>query len=163
MKKNIMKIGFIIIIIIALIILGSLINIKESKTNTGIQGKSYETGYLEIPGKDSEKLIKNRKEFIQYFEKYEIDNNESHLEIFDLYDEQFFNNKQLAIIYQSLGSGMYSVKYKKCEIKDEVAYIEYEYITPKGEVTMEMSGGIIIVELPREVTSIVADKVYKDK
>ena len=148
-KENVIKIVITVIIIIVVVIIGVLANIKCSEKNPSIDGNAYMVGFRSIPIEDREKLITNYQELIQYLDKYYNGN------LLNSYNEEFFNNKQLAIIYQEIGTGMASVEYKKCEIKDEVAYIEYKEIIPNGEVTMDMSGYFVIVELPKEVTSIV--------
>ena len=134
-KENVIKIVITAIIIIVVVIIGVLANIKCSEKNPDIHGNEYEVGaeknpsidgnaymvgFRSIPIEDREKLITNYQELIQYLDKYYNGN------LLNLYNEEFFNNKQLAIIYQEIGTVMASVEYKKCEIKDEVAYIEYK-------------------------------------
>ena len=159
----------IIVILISIMIAISVLFLTNTKNNSKIFGKAYEADYIEIPEEDQDVIITNYQNFIKYFNKYAnygylVGNtkNNCNQELIDTYKEEFFENKNLAVSYQEVGSSAIVIKYKKCKIEEKVANITYEQIVPYGEMTADLNGYFVIAEIPKEVTTIVTNEIKKE-
>mgnify|MGYP003294520784 CR=1 FL=1 len=167
MKKR----NIIIAVLIAFLVLGALI-FGTKLNGERIVGNSYRCGDLnEMKGQEQKILISDYQTFVKYFNEnanfiyglYGKIKSNYNQEILDTYSEEYFEEKQLGVVYQYASSGAIKVEYKKCKIKDNVAYITYDRITPSGMMTADSNGYFVIVELPKEVTSIETKMIEKIK
>ena len=127
-----------------------------------VTGYAYKVGYLsDISESDKKKVITDYTTFKSYFERntnYRYDGNGNIVsstcdEILNKYDEEYFNNKSLAILYISLGSGSITIEYKNAYIEDKIVKIKYDENVPEIG-TMDMSGYFIVVEVPKGIERV---------
>ena len=159
MKK---RISIIILIILTLIITIALINNTEKDENGLIYSIAIDEHF-----KDKENIIiKSHEELKEYFKEGYLKNASSRVEeIIEAYNSEFFENNNLAIIYEKTGNISTMFKYIKCNVKGTNAKITYQIISPKGgspDVFVPRDI-FIVVKIPKEVTSISENLIYKYK
>lgn len=156
MKKSLIVTLVAILVIIAGI--GFVIYKNQSKNSENINGKVYITGYIRIEEEDQKIILSNYSDFNNYFEKrqkyYEPYGNRSEKieEIVTKYNERYFNNKSLAVVYNSFHPSD-KVTYKNATINNDTVLIEYE-IDYSNSPTEVISGYFIVVEIPKGVNKI---------
>lgn len=158
---------YLVVLVLVLVIMGICGCSKKKETLDNyeeyVTGYAYKVGYLnDISESDKKKVVSDYATFRSYFERntnYRYDGNGNIVssfcdEILNKYDEEYFSDKSLAILYISLGSGSITIEYKNAYIEDKIVKIKYDENVPEIG-TMDMSGYFIIVEVPKVVEEII--------
>lgn len=122
----------------------------------------YKVGYINVGQEDNKIIISNYNDFKDYFTKYTdyVYDGEgkptsgSSDEILNKYEENFFENKSLAVEYVAIGSGSASVEYENAIFGENSILIKYKIVYPEIG-TADMSGYFIVVEIDKHITSII--------
>lgn len=117
--------------------------------NEDIIGNVIKTGYIQA---ESTSIIRNVSDLSNYISRYNITIN-------NIYNNEYFKKKSLAIIYVDLTSGMYSLKYEGVKTLGDSLVVNYSIMKPSGAVTDDMSGAIIIVEVDKYIETIEAKEI----
>lgn len=128
--------------------------------NHDLEGYSVKVGYLNNVGSIST-LLEDYASFKSFFYKY---NNKVYDgtgnvvkttadEVLNKYDEEFFEEKSLAVKYISVNSGSITINKVYGTIDGEKIKITYEENRPEVG-TMDMSGYFLIVEVSKKITGI---------
>ena len=138
-------------------------NIIEKETKSDDNGFAVRVGYLLDLAESNERkfIFDNYEDFKEFFTKNNntiFDGEGNPLEsnndgIFTKYDEEYFNNNNLAVEYIVLSSGSITITYKGININNEEVEILYDRDEPEIG-TMDMSGYFVIAEVPKEITKI---------
>lgn len=145
------------------LLIGDEANNTGNKSQSKLTGNVYRVGcFNDISANDSKKVLSNYNDFKSYFNKYTNytyngqgkKTSGSSDPILNKYNESFFKNKSLAVVYVSVSSGSAIVEYEGSEIQGNAVLIKYEAKYP-GVGTDDMSGYFVIVEVDKNITSII--------
>lgn len=98
----------------------------------------------------SKEVIGNYNKFIEYFNKFGV-NGEV---VISKYNEKYFNNKSLAVIYEIVENTSINLELKEAKVDGNTVEIIYEK-NDIGEIGRDGKFGyVIIVEIPKKVINI---------
>ena len=134
---------------------------EKEKFNGEVTSYAVHVGYLSERNGNINTIITTYDSFKTYFNKYTnytYDGkgnaaSSSTDEITKKYNEDYFKEKSLAVVYIEESSGSISIESVKATVADETVRISI--VEKRPEVgTMDMSGFFVIAEVPKTVTSI---------
>lgn len=135
----------------------------KEKFSGEVPAYSYHVGYLADRNGNINTIITTYESFKTYFNKYTnyTYNGEGAVsksstdEIIKKYNEDYFKDKSLAVMYIEENSGSISIEEVKAIVTEETVKISYKENKPEVG-TMDMNGFFIIAEVPKTVTSIMS-------
>ena len=150
-KNNILKaVAAVLIAVVSLvgIFFGLKEEEKEPEKEIELTSEIYNVGYTEDVYNRTV-VVAERSELEDYLNHFYNTN-----EILDKYDDNYFKDKSLALIYEITGNGAISIKVNSLEIVGKTLQIKYSKEATAEVGTTDMSGFLIVVEVPKSVTSI---------
>ena len=158
MKTSRKKTIFLIVLVIILI--GIAMYITFDKNSKELKGYVIKSGSISVM-ENNKFLIKTHKELEQFCENYnrytydgQGNRKSGTLDILlKKYDKFSFEEQSLAIVYIGTSSGSASVKFVDATIFENSVNIQTKINYPEIG-TMDMSGYMVIVEVPKNITSI---------
>ena len=143
--------------------LSNTTNSVEKEIKSDDNGFAVRVGYLSELAESNERkfILDNYKDFKDFFTKnnnsiFDGEGNpikSNNDEIFDKYNEEYFDNNNLAVEYIVLGSGSITITYKGVNINNDEVEILYDRDEPEIG-TMDMSGYFVIAEVSKDITKI---------
>lgn len=182
MKKSILIVAILLLLIAAVVISVLIVKLKSGESggtdnskesilkNDSFEGYAFYCNYLskmEDTKKDQKKIITNHKELETYVDKYNdyiYDGHGNKKEgkmdrLLEKYDDKYFKDHNLALLYVKLSSGSYSIKFVSAKRDNNAVEVAYEVVRPKSQfVTDDMSGYIIAVEVDKDINDITISK-----
>jgi len=146
---------------ISLIIIIALINHIAKDEN----GLIYSIAIYDYSKNKENVIVESYEELNEYFNEEYMKHAPDIEEIIKTYNSEFFENNNLAIICEKTGNISTMFKYIKCNVKETNAKITYQIISPKGGTpdVFVPRDIFIVVKIPKEVTSISENVIYKYK
>lgn len=136
----------VIICIVTILIFNEKDNLAKNKEGV-IKNKAYliHSGYIGELSDNNKIIINNTTDKEQFLQKYDLN--------LKKYDEKFFDNNSLAIVYVELVSGSQKIKNLNAETDKDNLNIYYKVLTPEMG-TADMNGYIILVEIDKNISNI---------
>ena len=138
--------------------------IEQPITNSDFEGGSTHCGYLSN-GYNGKYIASTYEEFKDYCEKHNnyaydgygniIKESGKLNSLLEKYDEEFFKDKSLALVYVQLSSGSNTVEFLGATKDGNSVKIHYQVVYPEGGIgTCDMSGYIVFAEVDKEIEEI---------
>ena len=134
---------------------------EEKKFNGEVPSYGIHVGYLSEKNGNINTIITSYDSFKTYFNKYANYTYDGQGNVASSttdsitkkYNEEYFKEKSLAVIYIVENSGSITIENIKAVVTDDTVKITYTENKPEVG-TMDMSGYYIIAEVPKNVTTI---------
>lgn len=150
------------VVIVCIVVLASImllaINYINKKT---IRRYILDTGYISGLGENNKKIISDYDTLKKYFEDNNLESQYKE-KLTERYNESFFENNKLALVYISLSSGSAKLRITETKLEDSTLYINY-YIEIPEIGTTDMSGRVVVIEIPNEMGDIKDIKLVMNK
>ena len=137
----------------------------QNPVDNTIKGYTIRSGYLHGTIENSKEIISTRDELIKYCDlnnDFAYDGQGNVIEssgklnrLLQDYDEEYFKEKSLALVYVELSSGSDSVEFVKATKFGSSINVSYKIVYPEDGIgTCDMSGYIVVVEITKDITKI---------
>lgn len=150
------------VVIVCIVVLASImllaINYINKKT---IRRYILDTGYISGLGENNKKIISDYDTLKKYFEDNDIESQYKE-KLTERYNESFFENNKLALVYISLSSGSAKLRITETKLEDSILYINY-YIEMPEIGTTDMKGRVVVIEIPNEMGNVKDIKLVMNK
>ena len=153
-KKNILAVvAAVLVAVVGFFSAFKLINeegVKEAVDDVELVSNIYNVGYTDNVY-NRYVVVSERVELEKFLGKFT-----NGKELLDKYDDSYFKDKSLALIYETTSNGAVSIKVNKLEVVGNGTTLEIDY---SKEATADvgtavMSGFLIVVEVPKSVKMI---------
>lgn len=121
---------------------------KEESGDINLENTIYNVGYVDHMFSRSI-IISNRKDLEEY-----MDNFMKKEEVLTKYNEEYFKDGSLALIYETTSNSAISIKVNSLEIVNDTLKINYSRESSSEVGATVMGGSLIVVEVPKSVTTI---------
>ena len=123
--------------------------VSNENSSYKYNGYAIKSGYMgDMSEEDKKVIISNYQELQEYCNKY------GSTDCFEKYQETFFQDKSLAIVYVETTSGGDILEFEKATRVGNAVKIDYN-VEMIG-ITCDMSGYLVIAEVDKDITNIIA-------